>query len=314
MSRLHSDSTDFDARRANGGLAPIRRPGLGDLGLIVLLGFVWGSAFPAIKVAVTAYAPVEVVMLRVGIGFLVMLAWTQMIGAGVPRGTRTWAMLAAMAALNTVVPFFLIAWAEQYIDAGVASLLMGSGPFLALVVSHLTTRDDRLSWPKLIGVALGFSGVLTIIGVEAFSGIGRELTAQLAVFCANLCYVAAGAMIRYVPGVGRETMALGNLACAFLFLVPVALWWGLPPVEPLSGMTLFAVLWLGVVGTGLSYVLRFHIAASVGYSFMSLASYLMPVAGILISALALGESVSPSVALALLLVLSGFFVARLASR
>jgi len=278
---------------------------------VILLGACWGSAFPAIKVAVSSFAPLEVVMLRVSIGFAVLALWALAVKARLPRGTYVWAMLAAMAALNTVVPFFLLSWAEQYIDAGVTSLLMGSGPFLALLISHFTTHDDQMSWPKLAGVVLGFSGVLTIIGTEAFSGIGRDLTAQIAVFSANLCYVAAGAMIRYIPGVGRESMALGNMTCAVAFLLPVILWSGLPAPHSVDLTTIIAVLWLGAVCTGFTYVLRFHIVGTVGYSFMSLASYLMPVAGILIGALLLGEAVPASVALALTLVISGFFVARL---
>jgi drug/metabolite transporter (DMT)-like permease len=294
---------------------PIRSPTLADIAMVALLGILWGSAFPAIKVAVNAYHPIHVVMLRVALGFAVLLAWMMIRRIAFPRSARTWALLAVMAVLNTVVPFFLISWAEQHIDAGITALLMGSGPFFALLVSHMTTRDDRMTTPKLIGVALGFSGVMTVIGVEAASGFGRDLVAQLAVFSANLCYVASGAMIRSVRETGMEAMAAGNLGCALVLLMPVAAVFGLPPLDPVLGAApgpvVFAVIWLGIVGTGLASVMRFYLARTIGYSFMALAAYMIPVAGVAISAVLLGETVSATVLIALILVLAGFAVARL---
>jgi drug/metabolite transporter (DMT)-like permease len=294
---------------------PIRSPTLTDIALVALLGILWGSAFPAIKVAVTAYQPIHVVMLRVMMGLAVLLAWMMIRRIAFPRSARTWILLAVMAVLNTVMPFFLISWAEQHIDAGITALLMGSGPFFALLITHVTTLDDRMTTPKLIGVALGFSGVLTVIGMEALSGIGRDLVAQLAVFAANLCYVVSGAMIRSIRNTGMEAMAAGNLACAFVMLAPFVVVFGLPPVGPLSGAesgsVLFAVFWLGAVVTGLTYVLRFYLARTIGFSFMSLAAYMVPVAGIAISALLLGETISLDLLIALALVLAGFSIARL---
>jgi drug/metabolite transporter (DMT)-like permease len=170
-----------------------------------------------------------------------------------------------------------------------------------------------MTTPKLIGVALGFSGVMTVIGMEAASGFGRDLVAQLAVFSANLCYVASGAMIRSVRDTGMEAMAAGNLACALVLLAPLALIYGLPPISPIldPGPILFAVIWLGVIGTGIASVMRFYLARTIGYSFMALAAYMIPVAGIAISAVLLGETVSTTVLIALTLVLAGFAVARL---
>ena len=292
---------------------PIRSPTFADIALVALLGILWGSAFPAIKVAVTAYQPVHVVMLRVALGFAVIVAWMMIRRIAFPRAGRTWALLAVMAVLNTVVPFFLISWAEQHIDAGITALLMGSGPFFALLVSHVTTHDDRMTKPKLIGMALGLSGVLTVIGMEAASGFGRDVVAQLAVFTANLCYVASGAMIRSVRDTSMEAMAAGNLACALVLLAPLAIVFGLPPISPVlaPGPVLFAVVWLGAVGTGLASVMRFYLARTIGYSFMALAAYMIPVAGVAISAVLLGETVSTTVLIALCLVLAGFVVARL---
>ncbi|HSG94196.1 MAG TPA: DMT family transporter, partial [Afifellaceae bacterium] len=112
---------------------------------------------------------------------------------------------------------------------------------------------------------------------------------------------------------GMEGIAAGNLACALIMLAPVALVFGLPSLDPqsASATVLFAIIWLGAIGTGLSSVLRYYLARTVGYSFMALAAYMIPVAGVAISAVLLGETVSLTVLIALFLVLAGFAVARL---
>ena len=130
-------------------------------------------------------------------------------------------------------------------------------------------------------------------------------------FAANLCYVASGAMIRSVRDAGMEAMAAGNLGCALILLVPIAAIFGLPPLGPVPGSVLFAIIWLGTIGTGLSYVMRFYLARTVGYSFMAMAAYMVPVAGVAISVTLLSETVSLTVLVALTLVLAGFAVARL---
>ncbi len=281
-----------------------------DIVLVLLLGIMWGSAFPAIKVAVGAVEPVHVVILRTGIGAAVLVAWMLLRSIAFPSDPRAWAQLAIMALLNTILPFFLIAWGEQHVDAGIAALLMGSGPLFALLISHMTTTDDRLSGPKLAGVALGFAGVVTIIGTTAIRGLGQDIVGQIAIFSANLCYVVSGGMIRYVRDVSPQAMAAVTVLWGFIFCLPLIVIYGLPPVRQLNGEVLMAVIWLGAVLTGGTYVMRFHIARKVGYSYMALATFVIPVSGVALSAVWLGETISARTAIALLLIVSGFVVAR----
>ncbi len=292
-------------------LDPIRQPTATDLAMVLLLGIMWGSAFPAIKIIVGTVDPVHVVMLRTGIGALILIAWMTIRRIGFPRDLRTWRQMAIMAFLNTLLPFFLIAWGEQHVDAGIAALLMGIGPLLALLISHTTTADDRLSVPKLAGVTLGFAGVMTIIGSSAIKGLGDDLIGQMAIFAANICYVASGAMIRHVRGIRLEAMAATNLVCGFAMTIPFIAFFGLPPLAQLQGETLVAVLWLGAALTGITYLMRFHIARSVGYSYMALTAYVIPVAGVVLSSLLLGEVLSTKIVIALVLIILGFAVARI---
>ena len=146
-----------------------------------LTALVWASAFIAIKVVVPETGALWLATWRVLIGFLVLLPYALYRGFIWPTGSKVWWLIAITALFNVVIPFFLISWAEQTIDAGVASLLMGTGPFLALIGSHFSTTDDRITLPKALAVVLGFAGVMTIVGVDAVSGLGGDtLLSQLA--------------------------------------------------------------------------------------------------------------------------------------
>lgn len=289
----------------------IRKPTPIDVGHVILLGIFWGSAFPAIKVLVGTYSPMHVVMIRVFLGAAILLCWLVFRRIPLPRDPAIWSMLALMGALNSVLPFYLISWGEQYVDAGAASLLMGSGPLLALLISHATTHDDRLSAPKLIGVSLGFTGVLTVIGPTAAQGMGSAVLGQLAIFSANVCYVVAGAMIRRIGNIPLEAMAAGNMLCAAILFLPAVWIIGPPDFGPMTGSVLIAALWLGAVPTGIAYLMRFYLVKNIGQSFMSLAAYLIPVSGVAISSLMLREPLSWQIVTALFLIVSGFAVARI---
>ena len=151
---------------------PLRAPNRLELALMILVALVWASAFVAIRVVVPETGPIWLAAIRVALGFLALLPYAIWRGMVWPASRRQWALIAGMAILNMVVPFFLIAWAGQTIHASVLSLLMGTGPFLALIGSHFMTDDDRMTPRKLISVGLGFAGILVVVGPSALAGIG----------------------------------------------------------------------------------------------------------------------------------------------
>ncbi|MEO1749880.1 MAG: DMT family transporter, partial [Pseudomonadota bacterium] len=128
----------------NATVTTIRQAKVSDLGLLVLISLIWASAFVAIKVAVPVVGPLWLAAIRVVIGCLAVLPFALRVGIELPDTMRVWLLVIAMSLLNVVIPFFLIAWAELTIDAGVTSLLMGVGPIFALMAGHFFTLDDRI--------------------------------------------------------------------------------------------------------------------------------------------------------------------------
>lgn len=287
----------------------LRAPTPLDLALMILTALMWASAFVAIRIAVPETGPVWLAAIRVGLGFAVLAPYAIWRGLTWPQSTSQWLLICGMAVLNMVVPFFLIAWAGKSTDAGVLALLMGTGPFLALLGSHFLTDDDRMTRRKVVSVALGFAGILVVVGPSAVAGLGDgSLQAKLAALGASLCYVTAGLLIRKIdmPPVRLACLALGLAAAA---LIPIALMVEGGPPTRLSQTSVAALLFLGIFPTGIAYILRFHLIRTVGYSRFSLSINFVPVFGVALGVIVLGEPLSFSLLIALGLVLAGLLVA-----
>ncbi len=292
----------------------IQRATVPDLLIVALAAAIWASAFIAIKVAVPETGAFWLAAIRVSIGFLVLLPYALWKGFLLPKTPHMWALVTGMCTLNIVFPFILISWAELAIDAGIASLLIGTGPFMALIGSHLFTTDDKLTSTKFIGVVLGFAGVLAIVGFDAVAGLGREnLLAQAACFLGSLCYVTAGLLIRKI------SLPPGRLACLSLGLSSIILlilagsFEGTPPIN-LSYEAMGALIYLGLLPTGFGYLLRFYLIRKIGYSTFAMGLNLIPVFGVFMGIMLLGEPPRLHVLLALALVVAGLYVARMEPR
>ncbi len=281
-----------------------------DMALLVLVAMTWASAFVAIKIAVPEVGPLWLAAIRVSVGALVLLPIALWSGFVVPKHAGVWALVIAMALLNVVIPFFLISWAELTIDAGATSLLMGTGPIFGLIIGHFFTHDDKINPMKALAVAFGFSGVLLIVGGDALADLGgANLLAQLAALTGSICYVIAGAILRRIDIPPLQLAALA-LTTGALILLPVAtLVDGIPTARP-SFEAIAALVFLGVFPTGLAYVLRFHLIRKIGYVTFSLSIYMIPVFGLLLGFLILGEALRPILLAALALIITGLWFAK----
>lgn len=292
----------------------IRQANGRDTAKLVALGAIWGSAFLCIEVALKSFSPLAIAGLRVVLAAALLLGFAFAAGLKLPRSRADWALLALLGLTNAALPFVLISWGQQAIAAGTAAILMGMGPFVALILNHLFTADDRLTWPKLAGVALGFAGMLSLVGVEALTGERASLFGQLAVIGASVCYALSGFLTRKLSHLDPRVSAGGVLLTASVYLLPAVLllerpWEFRPTPEALS-----ALVFLGLVSSGLAYLLRFQLIRDTGAIFMSQVSYLVPVFGVFWAWLFLAQVPQEAAWLALALVLLGINVSRLKSR
>jgi len=290
--------------------ASIRKPTTADLSLLLILALIWASSFLVIKVAVVDTGPLWLATIRVVVAFIVLLPFAIYKGFVWPTTIREWRLVLLIMALNVVAPFFLISWAETKIDAGMTSMLMGVGPFMALLGSHFTTQDDKLSKNKLIGAMLGFSGILILVGWDSARGLGNNLLGQAAAILGSACYVTSGLMIRRLgrfPPIQLSAFILG-LASISLLIITILLE-GLPK-ESYEQDTWIGLIYLGIFPTALGYILRYHLIRTIGMSAFSTGLNLIPVFGVMLGVIFLGEHLSLNLLASLTLIVTGLFFIR----
>ncbi|HZT20440.1 MAG TPA: DMT family transporter, partial [Dongiaceae bacterium] len=289
--------------------APLAASGRDHL-LLLLLSALWGGSFPLIKVAVSGLPPLWVAGARIALGGLSLAALLRLRGVPLPRGRAVWARLAFMGIVGNVAPFALIAWGETRVASGVAAILMAMVPLMVMVIAHFRVADEPLTPGKLLGLALGFTGVVVLMGPAALAGIGGHLGGELGILLATVGYASATIAARGLPPLSSDAASAGMLLVA----APLALALAAavdPPAALSPGLApLLAVGVLGLLCTAFGYVLYLRIVASAGAGFASMNNFLVPPFGVIYGAAALGERLPPSAFAALGLILLGLLVQR----
>ena len=261
-------------------------------GLLLILALLWGSSFFFYKVLVAALPPVTVVLGRAGIAAIAMNLWLLAKGQVMPGAPLLWARFLLLGLLNIVIPFVLIAWGETRIASGLASILNATTPIFMVVVAHWGTHDEKLSRGKIAGIALGLLGVAVLVGRDAFAG-GSELLGDVAVIAASCAYAFGGVYSRRFADLPPLIAATGQITGATILLVPLSLLVDHPWTLPLPGWPAWAsLLVIALVNTALAYVVYFRMLASVGVTYISLVTFLIPVIALLLGASFLDERIT----------------------
>jgi len=261
--------------------------------LLLALSVLWGGSFFFAKLAVAALPPYTVVLGRVGLAALALNLVLRVWGLRLPRDRAHWGAFFVMGLLNNLVPFSLIVWAQTQIASGLAAILNGATPLFTVVLAHWLTTDERLTWNRLLGVALGLAGVTVMIGLEALSGLGLHVLAEIAVLVATVSYALAGIFGRRFKGQPPLVTAAGQVTATTIMMLPIVLiadrpWTlAMPTPTPLA-----AVIGLALLSTALAYVIFFRILAAAGATNLLLVTLLIPVSALLLGHFVLGEGVA----------------------
>jgi drug/metabolite transporter (DMT)-like permease len=281
------------------------------LGVLLLLGAVWGASFLLIKIGVAEMPPMTLVALRLVISALILLGVLYGRGLRLPARPRAWGDLFLLGLVGLVLPYVLITWAEQYMQSGMAAILNATTPLFAVLLTYLWTREERLSGVKALGVMLGFVGVVIAVGLENVSLTDGGALPQLAVLLAALCYAVAGIHGRRAfRGVPALVPATGQLLAGAILITPAALLWDGVPTSLPSPLALGAVAALAIFGTAFAYVLLYWLLERIGPTRTSMVTYLLPPFALVYGALFLQEGISLEALLGLALVVAGILLAN----
>ncbi len=270
-----------------------RQPNMAfEFALLLLLATLWGASYTFIKIGVASIPPLTLIAARTSIAGALLLAIMRGRGVSLPTDAATWRRFLFQACLNSVIPFTLIAWAEQSLDAGLATILNSTAPIFTFLLTALVTQHERVSPRKLFGVMAGVVGVCLIVGVQALGGLGRELVAQLATVTATIAYAGAAIFSRGFKGLDPMAPAAGSLISGAAILIPVSILvdrpWTLSPSMP----SLLALLGLSVFSTAFAFVIYFRLIQTLGSVGTTAQAYLRVPIGVALGVLLLGESLT----------------------
>ncbi len=286
------------------------RAGPAEFAMLGGLGLLWGSNFALIKIGVSEIPPVSLTFARMLLGALLLGLIAAARGARWPRGWRIWALLLMLSVFGSGLPHGLVAWGEQTISSSLAAILMALMPTGAILLAHVMTRDERLRWRTVLGVAVGFGGIAVLVGVDALNGLGHAVGAELAVAAAALCFSLNAVLSRRASHLSPLVVGAATLALAAAYTLPLALATERPwTLAPTPGV-LWVVALLGLGGTGGAALLYFAIVNRAGATFLALSNYLVPLVGVALGALFLDERMTPQAWIAMAMVLSGLALAR----
>ena len=226
-----------------------------------------------------------------------------------PSDPATWGLFVAIGLLNSTVPFTLISWGQQSVDTATTAILIATTPFSTLLLSHCMTGDDKITRYKLLGLVLGFAGVIVLLGHDAVVNPGSTLGIVVILFAAS-CYSLSSLLIRKLSHLRTFAIVGGSLITSCCVLIPALLWLSPPWQQSASNSSWIAVMFLAAGPTAAAYLLRAEIVKLNGAVFMSNAGFLIPLFAVLWAWLFLKEWPAPATWIAMGLILVGVGVGR----
>jgi drug/metabolite transporter (DMT)-like permease len=284
-----------------------------DYALLVVLASMFGASFMMTKIAVVDVPPATIALTRIAIGgvllFFIMLMYSQTLRSLLPY----WKMIALAGFFGTALPFFLISWGQEKVDAGLTAILMAVMPLFTLVLAHFFTNDEKLNLFKIIGFCLGLLGVAVLIGFDKLSSFGEETIRSYAIMLAACSYAVHAILSKYLTDLPRYAVSSAVLLVSILFLLPIVLYLDAPWTLDISAKSWWMLILLGILPTGVGMLMLFAIIERQGASFLSQINFLVPVFGVLWAIALINETLPPNALAALLIILAGVAIARINS-
>ena len=287
----------------------MRQPKLLDYLLLILLALIWASAFFNIKIATYSFGPITIAFLRVFFGAIPVLLLCYYKKIKIEAFSKDWYWFAMIGFINLVAPFFLIAYGVQSVQSNLAAILMSTTPLSSTVLGHFYTKNEKFNFIKTIGILIGFSGILYLFSDNILINENNFFSAIL-ILLGSTCYVIGGVLTLKISKKKNENVTGSILVWAVLILIPIVSIVEQPwNVSPRLDSTI-SVIYLGLVSTGIAWLLRFRILVNNGLIFQSQVSYLIPIFGTILSYIFLKELITLKVLISLIAVSGGIYFVR----
>ncbi len=271
------------------------------------LSLIWGTSFFWIKIGLQEVDPITLVFFRVSFATLGLIVFFLITRKRYPL--KFWWLYLFLGFFNVAFPFILITWAETHISSGMASVMNSTQPLATALFAAIFIKEERLTSQRILGLVIGFGGVLMLMSDRLSGGLSGQLLGILAMAVAVLSYGGSAVFARLKnKNVTPESQALGQMSFGLIFLVPALLTFESPFVLPKLPISYLAFAWLGLLGSFVASVLWYKLLDAIGPSRTSMTTYLFPLIGVTLGALVLNESVSWRLLAGGLLVILGIII------
>ena len=261
--------------------------------VFILLGAIWSSSFLWIKIGVQDIGPMALVAFRMLFGAITAAAIGVYQKVKWPRDWKTLGIFAILGPTSLAIPIFFISWGEQTIDSAVASILNATTPLFTILIAHFLLQDDKMTFQKTLGLLIGFAGVVVLMSKDLSAGAHNSILGQAAVILASLFYAGSA-----VFGRKLTQHVEGSVRGAMFLITSTIFMWNVGPLAerpfefPSLPITWIAILFLGILGSGLAVIMLWYLIHEVGPTRASLVTYLFPVGGVILGVIFLNEQLS----------------------
>jgi len=277
----------------------------------LFIGLIWGSSFYFISLGLQTLPPVGIAFWRTAIGAATLLIVMLVMRIKFPRGLKTWVLIWIAGLFMSAIPAILFGYAQQHVSSALAAIINSSTPIFTVIAIMIAFRAEKPKREVVIGLTVGLVGVFVVLGI--WNGFGdNDPLAIGALLLAVTCYGIGSPFVRrYIEPlkIQPEAAVFGQVTTSALTLLPIYAM-GALTIGPLTTSAFWGMLALGVLGTGLAYVLYYQLLATVGSAIASAVTYLSPIIGVGLGVLLLGETISWHEPVGAVIVLFGAAVAQ----
>jgi drug/metabolite transporter (DMT)-like permease len=261
--------------------------------LLIALSAIWGGSFYFFAVIIKELPVFTIVFFRVFLATVALWLIVLVTRQELPQFKNVWRNYLFMGFFNNVIPFSLIVWGESKVAPGLAAVLNATTPFFSVIVAHLSTQNEKLTWNRLAGALVGLTGVAALVGFDAIKNLGADLIFQIAIVMASVSYGISTIFGRRFVGIPPLVSSASQTAASSIMLLPLMLVIDHPFSLAMPSMNAtLSLLALALLCTAFAYVIFFNIVKSAGMTNVTLVTFLVPVSAMMLGALFLNEQIS----------------------
>ena len=278
-----------------------------DILLLLLLGAIWGSSFFNIKIATYSFEPYTLALIRVIFASIPLYLLCKYKKIKIEAFSKNWKPYAIIGLCNITIPFTLIAIGTAQINSYLAAILMSTTPMSGSILAHFFTKNEKISTLKSIGILIGFSGIVFLFFDKLIITENNYIYALITILGSTF-YSIGGILTLKLKTKGNENVTTSTTIWSVIFLLPLSLLFESPwNAEPTLNSTL-SLLYLGIVATGIAWLIRFRILTVNGLVFQTQVAFLIPIFGIIFGYFLMDEIITWKVLVSLVVILLGIYI------